>query len=256
MKKLKYASCIALIVLIMIGACGCMNTSNNSENYTNAEYSAAIEKYLFNKYSMSFKVDSLGGTYGTADNTTVKAWCYCVTGDYADIKFMAEIKKDDLDAVKDNFLHVVSADMISNQLCNGREDAVACSVVESSMYSSANNVSDLSTYLAELETYFVTTHFFVKDIKSASVDDYTDAVFSVAEIAKQLNLSDICIVVWFVDEMSTDMNETFKNTSVDKLYDTFMAKDYVNSCATIQLLEGEILTDRETIQSSLEKGVK
>lgn len=233
-----------------------MNTSNSNASYTNADYSAAIEKYLSGKYSAEFKVDGLGGTYGTADNTTVKAWCHSVTGDYADIGFMAEISKEDLGVVKDKYLHIVSADMISRQLCNNRDDVAAYSVVESGAYSSATGIMDLNTYLRELDTYFVTTHFFVKDPKLTSVDEYTNMVLSVGEIAKKLKLADVCIIVWFVDEISADMEKTFKETSVDKLYDVFLMKDYVNCHATIQLIDDEIMTSRESIQSSFEKGVK
>ena len=112
-----------------------MNTGDNNASYTNAEYSAAIEEYLSDKYAMSFKVDSLGGTYGTADDATVKAWCYSLSGDYADVRFMAEINKKDFGSIKDNYLHIVSADMISKQLCNDYNNVEAYSVVESSAYS-------------------------------------------------------------------------------------------------------------------------
>lgn len=233
-----------------------MNTFKEQIGYSNAEYINAIEKYLSDKYSLSFKVESLGGEYGTADNTTVKAWCYCTNDDYANIKFMAEIDKENLSAIKDNYLHVVSAGEISKKLVTNSDNTVAYSVLESSTYSSVDKIEDLNGYLTELETYFVTTHFFVKDNTNLSASEYVDKAYSIAEDAKSLNLQDLCIVVWFVDDLSEDIGISFAETTVDKLYDTFANKDYITCHATIQLRGDEISTKREIIQSSIEKDVK
>ncbi|MBR4057308.1 MAG: hypothetical protein IKK00_04135 [Oscillospiraceae bacterium] len=233
-----------------------MDTGKEKNGYSNADYSAAIEGYLSDKYSLSFKVDSLGGVYGTSDNSTVKAWCHSVDGSYANIRFMAEVNKENLRIVKDNYLHIVSAGMISDKLCNNHDGVAAYSIVESSTYSTADSILELNEYLAGLDTYFVTTHFFVKDSESMSVNDYVNMVYSIGESAKGLNLQDLCIVVWFVDEVSSDFAKIFSETSVDKLYDAFLSSDLVNCHATIQLTEDEITTKHETIQSSIEKGVR
>ena len=256
MKTIKQLSLLLLSIILILGVCGCMNTIKEQVGHSNAEYIEAIEKYLAQKYSLSFMVESLGGEYGTADNTTVKAWCYSVDGEYANIKFMSEVDKVDLSVIKDQYLHIVSAAEISRRLCAAYGNGVAYSVLESSTYPRADSITSLDEYLSELDIYFVTTHFFIKDSGNLSADEYVNMVYSIGEKAKELKLKDLCIVVWFVDELSDDVYETFSLTDTDNLYDEFLNKKYTKLHATINLLEDEITTNRESIQSSIEKDVK
>lgn len=228
--------------------------SNLKENlgHDNKEYISAIEKALKSKYSLDFTVESIGGAYGTHDNNTIKAWCYCNDGKYADIKFYAEIDKVDLEKVNDSYLSVVAASMISEELVT-KVDAKAITAVESSSYLKSNEIDNLESYLNNLNSYFVTTHIFVKDSQFNSSQEYAEQVMRIAEQATYLNIKDFSITVWFVTELSDDIEQTYKETTIDKLYDEYLSKEYTSKCATVQIYGTEIKTDFESVTSSLER---
>lgn len=234
-----------------------MSIVNKQLGHSNNEYGEAIEQALKAKYSLSFKVESLGGAYGTYNNTTIKAWCYCEEGNHSNIRFMAEVKKDDLNDVKDSYLNIVAADIVSEEILSlSKKNAKAHSVIETGTYSNDAKIETLDTYLKQLGNYFVTTHFFIEDSASFTTKDYADIVYSIGEKANSLGLRDLCIVVWFVDELSTDIDTTFVNTQLDQLYDEHLGRDYVKHHASVQLTENGISTDYESLTSAFEKDVK
>lgn len=229
-----------------------MSNLKETLGHDNKEYISAIEKALNSKYSLDFTVESIGGAYGTHNNDTIKAWCYCNDGKYANIKFYAEIDKVDLGKVNDSYLSVVAASMISDNIAT-KVDAKPITVVESSSYLETNEINDLGNYLNNLNSYFVTTHIFIKDSQLASSQEYANQVMDVAEKVKSLNLQDFCITVWFVTEFSDDIEQTYKETKLDKLYDEYLSKEYTSKCATVQIYGTEIKTDFESVISSLER---
>lgn len=252
MKIIRQLSLLLLTVIIILGAFGCMIDLKENLGHDSEEYISAIEKALKYKYSLDFSVESIGGTYGTYDNDTVKAWCYCNEGECANIRFYAEIDKADLEKVKDSYLSVVAASVISNEFA-AKNDARAVTVIESGSYSDMNEIGNYSDYLNDLNSYFVTMHMFVKDFQFKSNGEYAQQVMNIVQQAKNLNIKHFSITFWFVSELSDDVEKTFRETTIDKLYDEYLSKNYTLKCATVQIHGTEIQTDLESIISSLER---
>lgn len=231
-----------------------MNFLDNQLGYSDVEYISAIEEALKSKYDLSFKVESLGGAYGTGDNTTIKAWCCCKEGEYAELKFMAEIDKEDLSIVKDEYLNIVAADMISKEiLTQSGMEAKVYSVIETSVYSSASEIGDLNEYLAQLGNYFVTTHFFVETESECDLNKYAEIVYEIGKSAENVESRELSIIVWFVKELTDDINKTFYETDIGKRYNAFVEKEYVKCYSTVQLKGGDLSTDMDSIIATLEK---
>ena len=256
MNMIKKALCLFLITLLAIGACGCMNDVLKEFGHSNAEYIESIEKYLKEKYSLSFKVDSLGGTYGTGDNTTVKAWCYCIEGENAGIRFIAEIDKIDLSVVKDKYLDVVAAKMISKNIDNMCDSVEAHTFIECSNYSNMSMIDNLDDFFNEVGECFVTTHLFIKSETNTDKLAYSNIVYSLGEKIKSLNLKDHYIVTWFVRNFDNDIYETFRKTEIDNLYDEYLKKDYIICHSAIQISGDNLVTELSDIASAIEKDVK
>ncbi len=229
-----------------------MGTITEILGHEHTDYIEALEAYLREKYAMDFAVDSLGGAYGTHDDTTLKAWCYCTEGEYANIKFYAEIGKEDLTQVKDRFLSVIAAGKVSQALTDGYGRAsTAVTVIESGAYAPIPASGDLKEYLAELGTYFATSHIFVEGAQASS-EACAKVVLDIAEQAKALELRELTLVVWFVEDLdAAEIQRVFRSTATDKLYDAYLGK--TSKHAVVQLYGDRIATDYPAIVAALER---
>lgn len=254
MKRFKFLLLIFTIMMMNMGVCGCMNFLDNQLGYSDVEYISAIEEALKSKYDLSFKVESLGGAYGTGDNTTIKAWCYCREGEYANLKFMAEVDKADLNIVKDEYLNIVAANMVSKEILKkSGMKAKVYSVIETSVYSSASEIANLKDYLAQIGYYFVTTHLFIETESEYDLNKYAEIVYEIGKSAESVGSRELSIIVWFVEQLTDDIDTTFYETDIGKRYNAFVKKEYVKCYSTVQLKGGELSTDMDSIIATLEK---
>lgn len=248
-KKIFLAS--LAIAFLMIGVCGCMN-NNEKNSIQYRDYAKKIEQKLSVKYGCSFTVDSIGGTLGTHDDSTIKALCYSNDGDFAGAKFMAEIGIDDL-IVKDSYLNLKAASMISGQLMElyPGESFVLTQFETPTEYSKNNELTDLNFFLNEFDNYFITSFIFIKT--EISNNELAANIYDYGKKLESLHLKDLSVVVFIVDEINAENIKTIFDSSEEK-YDSLANEKHVKRISGFQLKDGSMQTSSEDIENEFNKG--
>lgn len=226
--------------------------NNKSINKTtNQEYTSKVIEALNKKYNLSFTVDSLGGTIGTYDDTTIKAWCYCTEGELKNIKFMAEIGKEDF-VVNDNYLNLEVAKKISEELKTEYKGESICLTQFDSLnsYSQDKSVIDILSYINGFPSYSIMSFLFIKDDRT--LNEISNLIYAYAKELENLQYKDLGVIVFVVKNLDDSIIEKFY-TSNNK-YDDFIADSNVIMRSGFQIDEKGLLTSFEEIKSEFEKG--
>lgn len=207
-----------------------------------SEYRNAIEASLEQKYGMSFTVESLGGAYGTEDDHTVKAWCFCNEGEYQGVRFLASVDKDSLQ-VMDRFLGLKAADMVAEkfQNCLGLRSVCFCETgIDFQDGKTASIDRDVIDFLKDSRCRVITSYLFISDKESTP-----DRIYASVSALASVDIDSILVVVCLVDENETDFYSLCLNTASDKRYDEIRSNPHVIKCAAISIANQKVSTSRE-----------
>ncbi len=245
--KIKFVKLLFLFS-IMIGVSGCMSEFDNI-GYSKSEYVNAIESSLNKKYGLTFVVESIGGRYGTHDDTTVKAWCYAKDGKYANIQFMAEVGKENL-IVTDSYLHLIVSDIISEKIKSYYPDeSIVITQFETLSGHSDRivNESNYREYMNDFRVSFVSSKVFIKN--DGDMNGILDKVCGFAKKLEELDYYDFGIVVFVTNDLSDEIIDIFKTN--EDAYDYYVESEDVVAYTAFQLNKDGLITSIETIESSL-----
>jgi len=110
MMRVKWLTLMVLSVFLMIGVTGCMN---ESKMISRKDWPETAEKLLQEKYGESFKVVSIGNSYGTGTDLTFTVYCHPVKDET--VLFEAEIYKSG-QGIEDDYLTSLMSVMIEKEL--------------------------------------------------------------------------------------------------------------------------------------------
>ncbi len=108
-----------------------------------------ITQTLEDRYEEEFVIDSMGGGWGTSDDSRLKAWVYPEGN--KDNMFKAQIKKD-LSIVEDEYLNILMADKLTDELTPILE-SIYGNQFKAFVYTNSY-ISDIGFTDMELETFF------------------------------------------------------------------------------------------------------
>lgn len=240
--KLKSKLLLFLILIVfLIGCIGCRS---------NKIYINETLKSLNSKYGLLFAVESIGGKYGTYDDTTVKMWCYATDGEFKGIKFMAEIGKEDL-LVKDSYMNLIAAKSLSEMLKNKfPEKSIVVSNIETpGKYTDYKNMEGFyDLFLKNFDNYWITSFLFIKEKEGMTNSEYAQIIYNYGKTLENLKLKDLSIIIFVVKDLSDDIVEKYYAFDNER-YDNFISDSNVVKYSGIHFDETGLLTNISDIEN-------
>lgn len=204
MKKIKLVKTIIMIASIST-LISCGNLRKEAAN--------KIVEELNNRYDKSFVVDSMGGSWGTSDDTTIKAWTY--EDGHRDEMFKAAIKKD-FSEVKDEYqIHLIKEQLqpkIEDVINPILGDTHTILYLGNVLTSNNNQYTNLSDYFKENEYAGLSFEIFVKSYEDIDKDLETQKI---KEVLKSLNELDYNITGLSILYTKEDSFDKFQNNLKD-----------------------------------------
>lgn len=189
--KLLLGGIIMAISITSLISCG--NTNKNA--------ASKIVEELNKRYNKSFVVDSIGNSWGTADNTTIKAWCY--EENNKDEMFKAAIKKD-FSEVTDEYQALMIEKKLEISL-KPMLDSIFGEVfinINLGNVMTSNNIqyTDLSEYFKDNEYAVCSLNIFVKTCDDINKAEEVYKISEFLNLYRDLSYSTNGISVYYVKE--------------------------------------------------------
>lgn len=217
----------------------------NQFGHTNEEYIRVIKKTLSEKYNQNFSVESLGGSYGTEDDATIKAWCFCTEGAYKNIKFLTKIGKENL-LVSDKYLSLKAADLLSIKIkstLHGNPSVFSEVGIDYSNFSAKLTIENVEPFLLDNGCRTASAYIFISD------DTLTaERVIETADKLADINVNTLLVIICLVKNPSYNYRDLCVSAASDKRYDTVLANPEVMRHCSFTINDHRLVTSHEKIK--------
>jgi len=221
-----------IILTMMMGVTGCMNTSKN-------EYSKKIEDGLASKYKEKFTVKGLGGSWGTHDDSTMKADCYNDTK--PTVTFRVEIGKKDF-AIKDSYMDVIMGDKYSESMSeiikekNVENKFFSVFQMTDEYSSETDKTESVSDYVSKSPQIMSTSFVFLNEENSK--DDISESTLNEIASSFSKDISNVTVIFYSVKSDFNKIDELYYSHYSDT-YDFFKTYKNVEKKAIYSVEDGK-----------------
>lgn len=176
--------------------------------YKPKDYCKAIVDCLNQKYKpITFEVIAFGGLFGTHNDETGKAWCTAQSGEFAGVKFYAEINLKSFE-VMDEYVNFLAAKDFSNKVFRMFDEDMIWVYTELTTYHkySLGNDIDMSFeyFCEEMESVDFLVHLFVKDENIAEEDRNKFIIDVTDKVAGKWKESEMTLLFFFMNDVEQE----------------------------------------------------